>query len=103
MQNRTKELNEFEVTKPVYFRIVVEKRKDPEVSNLLLPSIKEAKGCVVDIWFLQEHSDEEYARAFSCARNFLKALVSSLPCPPWEGLRFRESGKEKKRWKELIG
>jgi len=99
-QNRTKDLVEFEIEKPVYFRIVIQRRTDPEVGNFLLPSIKAAKGCHIDIWLstdLANGNNED-----SCAKRFLRSLVQSLPTPPWEGLKFRESGKAKKKWKSLL-
>ena len=97
LQNKTKTLVELEVVAPIYFRIVIEKRKDPEVRNLLLPSIKEAKGTSIDVWFDQEGSEE----AISNSKLFLKTLLPLLPATPWTGLRFQESGKEKKKWREL--
>jgi hypothetical protein len=97
-QNRGRNLVEFEITKPVYFRIVVEKRADPEVGNILLPSIKTAKGSTLDIWF----DEEESAGAVEAAKLFVNGLVVTLPVPPWEGLRFRESGKERKKWGQFL-
>jgi hypothetical protein len=96
-QNRGRELIEYEITKPTYFRILVEKRKDPEVGNLLLPSIKTAKGSTMDIWFDQEES----VGSKENAKQFVNSLLPKLPTRPWEGLKFRESGKEKKKWMEF--
>ena len=88
---------EFEITKPTYFRILVEKRKDPEVGNILLPSIKQAKGSTVDVWF----DNEESPGSRDNASRLLKSLLATLPSPPWEGLKFREARREKKKWEEL--
>ena len=96
-QNRGRDLIEFEITKPNYFRVLVEKRKDPEVGNLLMPSIKTAKGSTLDIWFEQSDSVDSMENA----KLFASSLLPMLPSPPWEGLRFRESGKEKKKWTEF--
>ena|SRR5579862_2477775 len=98
--NKTKEVVEFEIEKPAYFRIVVQKRKDPEVGNFLLPSIKAARGCHVDLWLSIDSVDTD--SSFSNARKFFRSLVQVLPASPWEGLKFRETGKERKRWKELL-
>jgi hypothetical protein len=96
-QNRGRDLIEYEITKPIYFRVLVEKRKDPEVGNLLIPSIKTAKGSTMDIWF-----DEEESRgSMDNAKRFVNSLLPALPDRPWEGLKFRESGKEKKKWMEF--
>jgi|SRR5579872_6516702 len=96
-QNRGRELIEYEITKPVYFRVLVEKRKDPEVGNFLIPSIKTAKGSTLDIWF----DEDESSGSKESARQFVQHLLQSLPERPWEGLKFRESGKEKKKWMEF--
>ncbi len=96
-QNRGRDLIEFEITKPAYFRIVVEKRKDPEVGNLLIPSIKTAKGSTMDIWF----DEDESIGSKENAKQFVGNLLPSLPTGPWEGLKFRESGREKKKWTEF--
>jgi hypothetical protein len=96
-QNKGRDLIEYEITKPAYFRVLVEKRKDPEVGNLLIPSIKTAKGSTIDIWF-----DEEESRGSKdYAKQFANSLLPALPDKPWEGLKFRESGKEKKKWLEF--
>lgn len=101
IQNRTKDLVEFEIEKPAYFRIVIQRRTDPEVGNFLLPSIKAARGCHIDVWLSRDlvigKNDSD-----SSVKVFLRSLVQSLPSPPWEGLKFRESGKVKKKWKELL-
>lgn len=99
LQNRTKKLVELEVTAPKYFRVVIEKRSDPEVRNLIIPSIKEAKGTSIDVWL--NHDGEEIDDATSNAKLFLKTLLTLLPVAPWIGLRFQESGKEKKKWREF--
>lgn len=98
LRNKGHDLVEFEITKPEYFRVLLEKRKDPEVGNLLMPSIKTAKGSTLDIWFDQEESKNSKQNATLFARS----LLPTLPTPPWEGLRFRESGKEKKKWMEFV-
>jgi hypothetical protein len=100
MQNKTKDLVEFEIEKPAYFRIVIQRRTDPEVGNFFLPSIKAARGCHIDIWLSNDlaiGNNED-----SLVKVFLRSLVQSLPTPPWEGLKFRESGKAKKKWKDLL-
>jgi hypothetical protein len=99
--NRGRDLVEFEITKPIYFRIVVEKRKDAEVGNLLLPSIKTAKGCTLDFWFNESEAGFQ-SESQGYAKLFLKSLMTTLPSPPWEGLKFRESGKEKKKWGQFV-
>jgi hypothetical protein len=102
VQNKTKDLVEFEIEKPTYFRIVIQKRTDPEVGNFLLPSIKAAKGCFLDVWLSSDFDESDAREVLSYVKLFLRALVTSLPTPPWDGLKFRESGKSKKRWKELV-
>jgi hypothetical protein len=103
LQNKGKGLVEFEVERPAYFRVVVHKRNDAEVGNFLMPSIKSARGTFLDIWFSADRDETHNREARLCARQFLRLLVSSLPVPPWEGLKFREGGKAKKKWKDLIG
>jgi len=102
IQNRTKDLIEFEVEKPVYFRVVVHRRNDAELGNFLMPSIKAAKGTFLDVWFSPDKDDYYNREARACAKQFLRGLESALPEPPWTGLKFRESGKVKKKWKELL-
>ena len=102
LQHKTRDVAEFEIVKPHYFRVVLERRKDPEVSNFILPSIKAAKGTCVDIWLDTDQAQEVKLEAFENAREFLKSLVASLPVEPWIGLRFRESGREKKRWVQIM-
>lgn len=99
LRNMTDNLVELEVVTPEYFRVVIERRTDPVVRSLILPSIHEAGGSSIDVRFDQGKSDEGVKNA----RLFLKTLVSLLPAPPWTGLRFRESGREKKRWLDSIG
>lgn len=99
LRNMTKDLVELEVVEPGYFRIVIEKRRDPEVRNLILPSIKEAKGTSIDLWFDTDQAENKETPIN--AKLFLKTLLPLLPVSPWIGLRFRESGKEKKKWHEL--
>ena len=100
-QNRTNDLVEYEIERPVYFRIVIHRRNDPDLGNFLMPSIKASKGTFLDIWFSPDQTASKNREAFLFARQFLKSLVKTLPQPPWEGLKFRESGKAKKKWKEL--
>jgi hypothetical protein len=103
IQNRTKDLTEYEIENPAYFRIVIQKRKDADVGNFLMPSIKAAKGSFLDVWFSPDQDDSRNQEATRLAKQFLKSLLSSLPQAPWEGLKFRESMKAKKKWKDLIG
>ena len=103
IRNGVSDLAEYEILKPSYFRIVIEKRKDLEVGNMLLPSIKQAKGSTVEIRFSSDHSERHNQEARMCAQSFVNLMVKELPVPPWEGLRFRESGREKRRWKEVLG
>jgi hypothetical protein len=103
LQNKTKNLVEFEIEKPVYFRIVIQRRNTPDVGNFILPSIKPAKGSLLDVWFTGDQDDSHNQEAIACARQFLRSLVSSLPVAPWEGLKFRESGKTRKKWKDVLG
>ena len=102
IRNYTKELVEFEVSSPSYFRLVIETRKDPEVHNFILPSISKAKGCTIDIRFDLDSGEEERVHSVEQAARLMRSLVEGLKPKPWEGLRFREAGREKKRWKELI-
>jgi hypothetical protein len=110
IRNGTSNLTEFEVSEPVSIRIVLEKRSDPEVtSSLILPSVKSAKGCNLDAWFTVSEGYSQGRAAESvddfsgeaAVRQFLGSLAASLPSPPWAGLSFRESGREKKKWKEF--
>jgi len=100
VRNGTNDLVEFEIEKPANFRIVVQRRRDPEVGNFLLPSIKAARGCHIDVWLSNEVNGINESDSY--VKLFLRSLVQSLPTPPWEGLKFRESGKAKKKWKELL-
>ncbi len=102
IQNRTKDLVEFEIQKPVYFRVVIQRRKDPDVGNFIMPSIKAAKGSFLDIWFSPDQDEFRNGEASRYAKQFLQSLASSLPAPPWEGLKYRESGKVKKKWKDVL-
>lgn len=68
-----------------------------------MPSIKAAKGTFLDIWFSPDQDEYQNREAMACAKHFLRGLASALPQAPWEGLKFRESGKVKKKWKELLG
>ncbi len=94
---------EFEVERPAYFRIVIQRRNDPEVGNFLMPSLKTARGSFLDIWFSSDQDELRNKEAELFARQFLRSLVSTLPESPWEGLKFRESGRAKKKWKEVLG
>ena len=102
IQNRTKDLVEFEVERPAYFRVVIQRRNDAEVSNFLMPSIKAAKGSFVDVWFSPDQDALSNQKALSDAKQLLRSLESSLPVPPWEGLKFREAGRVKKKWRDLL-
>jgi hypothetical protein len=73
------------------------------VHNFILPSLSPAKGCVIDVRYGLESKDKEIAIANSAVTTFLKALVDALEQKPWEGLRMRESGREKKKWKQALG
>ncbi len=99
LQNTVRDLVELEVVNPRYFRVVIEKRADPEVQNFILPSIKQAKGTSIDVRF--DAGKIPSQEAIADAKQFLRKLVSLLPSPPWAGLKFRESGREKKRWMEV--
>jgi hypothetical protein len=103
LQNRGRDLVEFEIVKPRYFRIVMEKRKDPEVRNFLLPSIKAAKGTNVDLWLDMDQEEGLKIQSLENAKNFFRTLVASMPIAPWEGLKFRESAAERRRWEEITG
>jgi hypothetical protein len=85
---------EFEVVSPEYFRIVLERRDDPEVQSLIFRSVKRAQGTFIDIRLDQN-------KAHSEAKLFLGKLADLLPVSPWSGMRFLESGREKKKWTEL--
>ena len=102
IQNRTNDLVEFEIEKPAYFRIEIQRRKDADVRNFIMPSIKAAKGSFLDVWFSRDQDNSSTEEAIICARQFLRSLVSSLPVAPWEGLKFRESGRAKKKWKDVL-
>jgi hypothetical protein len=85
---------EFEVLSPEYFRIVLERRSDPEVQSLVFRSVKRAKGTLIDIRL-------DHKKAYSEAKLFLGALADLLPVSPWSGMRFLESSRERKKWTEL--
>jgi len=102
IQNKTKDLVEFEVERPAYFRIVIQTRKDPEVGNIFMPSLKAARGSFIDIWFSPDQDEIHNREAAGFAKQFLRSLASSLPQQPWEGLKFRESGRARKKWKEAL-
>ncbi|MDA4112405.1 MAG: hypothetical protein OK439_07680 [Thaumarchaeota archaeon] len=102
LQHKTRDVVEFEVIKPGYFRVVVERRKDPQVSNIVLPSIKPAKGTYIDVWLEIDQGEDLRLESLKNARILLKNLVDSLPEEPWKGMRFRESGRERKKWVEII-
>lgn len=93
MRNQTKDLVEFEIITPKYFRVVVEKRNDPEVHTFILPSVKSGKGTTIDLRFEQSESDK--------ARLFLRTLIGLLSASPWSGLRMLESRNEKRKWLEF--
>ena len=95
LRNETKELVEFEVVVPRYFRVVVERRSDPEVHTLILPSIDRARGTTIDLRMPESKAVQE-------VRHFVRTLVSLLSVSPWTGLRLLESHKEKRKWLELI-
>ena len=100
LQNKTEDLVELEVVSPRYFRIVIARRTEPEVQSLIMPSIKQAKGTSIEVRF-----DVDSGRTDDSANDaklFLRTLMPLLPAPPWKGLRFRESGREKKRWLNSI-
>ena len=80
---------------PKYFRVVVERRSDPEVHTFILPSVKRASGTTIDLRFQETGMVGEI-------RLFVKTLVGALPKFPWAGLRLMESCKEKRKWLELI-
>lgn len=86
---------EFEVVVPRYFRVVVERRSDPEVHTFILPSVKRASGTTIDLRLPESGAVEE-------VKLFAKTLVSLLHVFPWTGLRMLESHREKKKWLELI-
>jgi len=101
IRNSTVRLVEFEINEPSYFRVVVEKRNDPRVRNIMLilpPDISSSKGSTVDVRFDLDQDSRKRALAEEHAKNFLKKLLASLPAEPWHGLGFRESRKEKKKW-----
>jgi len=102
IQNGTEDIVEFEVQRPVYFRIVVHRRHDAEVGNFFMQSIRAARGTFLDVWFSPDQEESRNREAVVYAKQFLRKLVSSLPEAPWQGLKFRESGKAKKKWKGLI-
>lgn len=102
IQNRTNSVVEFEVQRPVYFRIVVHRRNDADVGNFIMPSIKPAKGTFLDVWFSPDQEESRNREAVVYAKQFLRKVAASVPQPPWDGLKFRESGKAKKKWKDLI-
>jgi hypothetical protein len=103
LQNRTNELVEFEIERPVYFRIVVRRRNDAQVTgNLMMPSIRVAKGTFLDVWFPMDQDEVLNEEAMTFARAFLGKLLASLPEDPWRRLGFREANKVKKKWKEIL-
>ncbi len=104
IRNNTSRLVEFEINEPSYFRVLVEKRDDPKVRNIMFilpPQISASKGSIIDVRFDLDQDSQRRSIAETSVRNFLKKLLSSLPSEPWEGLGFRESKKEKQKWVEL--
>jgi len=103
IQNRTSDVVEFEVERPIYYRIVIQRRSDAEVARFPLPSVKVAKGSVLDIWFSSDQDKpQKNGETMAVTKRFLRALVLALPKAPWEDLSHQESGKVKKKWKGLI-
>ncbi len=103
IQNKTKDLMEFEVETPACFRIVIQRRNDPEVGNFIMPSIKIARGTFLDIWLCGDEDEHRSTECRAYARQFLISLVSLLPEFPWEGLKFQESRRARKKWKDALG
>ncbi len=102
IQNKTNDLVEYEVEKPSYFRVVIQRRTDADVGNFLMPSLKAAKGSFLDLYFSGDQDEFKSREATALAKLFLRDLAASLPEPPWEGLKFRESGRTKKKWKDIL-
>ncbi len=99
--NKTERLVEFEVSTPAYFRVVIERRSDPQIRNVMMiipPSISSAKGSTIEVRFGLDENPSSLSVAESSARSFLRSLVAKLPAKPWQGLGFRETRREKKLW-----
>lgn len=102
VRNGNEKLAEFEITNPAYFRVTVEPNKLPRVrSPILLPGIESPKGTTVDIR-LGLDSDDDPSFAMQLAIRFVQTLIETLPAKPWLGLGRLESGREQKRWIELL-
>ncbi len=102
VKNGHQTLTEYEVTRPAYFRIVIEPNKIPKSRNLFMPSISAPKGSTLDVRFGLDSDNEEAHQAAENAKEFLRLLVNSLPSKPWIGLGTLESGREEKRWKSFL-
>lgn len=102
IRNGTERLCEYEISSPKYFRIVIESRQDPEVHNFIIPSIRSPTGCTIEIRFGLDASAVEFRNSSLCASNYLQKLSENLSHPPWQGLRQREVGRERRRWKDAL-
>jgi hypothetical protein len=102
-KNGTEEVAEFEITRPSYFRIVVEPNKIPKVRNIILPSISAPTGSTIDIRFDvdADRFSNEFSDSSANVRLFLRSLLKYLPYEPWRGLE-RNWGQEEKRWRNLM-
>ena len=102
IHNGTQNIAEFEIESPNYFRIVIESRSDPVISNNpILPSrITKAKGCNVDVRFDAQEANVDAVRVVG---NVLREAVSILGMKPWSGFGFMESERERRKWTKLIG
>jgi hypothetical protein len=103
LKNGHEKLTEFEVTRPAYFRVVVEPNHIPKSRNfILLPSITAPKGSTLDIRFDVDADSEEISIATQHAKRFLRLLADSLPSKPWVGLGALESRREENKWKSSL-
>lgn len=102
IRNGTERLYEYEISSPAYFRIVIENRKDPEVHNFIIPSIRAPTGCTIEIRYGLNANATEIKNSSVCAMKYLQKLTENLSQPPWQGLRQREVGRERRRWKDAL-
>ena len=94
-------ITEFEVTQPVYFRLVLEPNKIPKVRSFaILQSISAPTGSTLEIRFGLDDEPDQVSLASSNVIRFLRLLIASLPKKPWTGLGLMESGNEEKKWKQ---
>jgi hypothetical protein len=106
LKHNTRDVAEFEVLKPEYFRVYFERRKDPKARNMMFilpPKISQNRGTEVRLAFDLDQSQESVTAAEAYLRSYVTKLVASLSAKPWDGLERNEREKEKKKWEALVG